>query len=90
MRFAYRRIVVGFHPLAKCGDNEEGMEAKQVVESLHHSFMKYEVVRTGSSLYPIISQMTNLTQNFVILVSMSSRMRISVDRVALAMSNKVA
>ncbi|KAL6221384.1 hypothetical protein ACLB2K_009135 [Fragaria x ananassa] len=37
------RIVVGFHPLAECGDNEEGVEAKQVVESLHHSFMKYEV-----------------------------------------------
>ncbi|XP_062010534.1 uncharacterized protein LOC133726913 isoform X1 [Rosa rugosa] len=36
-------IVVGFHPLAKCEDSEEGMEAKQVFESLHHSFMKYEV-----------------------------------------------
>ncbi|XP_024182603.1 uncharacterized protein LOC112187876 isoform X2 [Rosa chinensis] len=36
-------IVVGFHPLAKCEDSEEGMEANQVFESLHHSFMKYEV-----------------------------------------------
>lgn len=49
-----RRIVVGFHPLATCEDSEEGMEAKQVLESLQHTFIKYEVVRTGNSLYPII------------------------------------
>lgn len=37
------RIVVGFHPLATCEDSEEGMEAKQVLESLQHTFIKYEV-----------------------------------------------
>ncbi|XP_050378188.1 uncharacterized protein LOC126795384 [Argentina anserina] len=37
------RIVVGFHPLAKCEDGEEGTEAKNVFESLHHTFMKHEV-----------------------------------------------
>ncbi|BBH08590.1 Calcineurin-like metallo-phosphoesterase superfamily protein [Prunus dulcis] len=39
----YRRIVVGFHPLAICEDGEEGMGEKKVFESLQLIFMKFEV-----------------------------------------------
>lgn len=50
----YRRIVVGFHPLAICEDGEEGMGAKKVFESLQLIFMKFEVVRFFFFWYSLI------------------------------------
>ncbi|KAH7546200.1 hypothetical protein FEM48_Zijuj01G0175400 [Ziziphus jujuba var. spinosa] len=39
------RIAVGFHPLVVCEETDEGKEAKEVFETLHQTFMKFEVVR---------------------------------------------
>ncbi|XP_024022646.1 uncharacterized protein LOC21406290 isoform X3 [Morus notabilis] len=36
-------IVVGFHPLIACEDWDREMEASQVFETLHQTFMKFEV-----------------------------------------------
>ncbi|KAJ7955609.1 Calcineurin-like metallo-phosphoesterase superfamily protein [Quillaja saponaria] len=37
------RIVVGYHPLVVCGENEERMQAKQNFEYLHRVFRRFEV-----------------------------------------------
>ncbi|EEF38840.1 uncharacterized protein LOC8282509 [Ricinus communis] len=36
-------VVVGYHPVLVCEENNEKIEAKQVYEPLHHIFMKYGV-----------------------------------------------
>ncbi|XVF35532.1 hypothetical protein REPUB_Repub18cG0153900 [Reevesia pubescens] len=36
-------IVVGFHPLLACEENDDKMVAKQIHEPLHHLFMKFGV-----------------------------------------------
>ncbi|KAG2665126.1 hypothetical protein I3843_16G111800 [Carya illinoinensis] len=37
------RIVVGFHQLVACEENNEQMEAKQLYELLHHTFVRFGV-----------------------------------------------
>ncbi|GLT85375.1 hypothetical protein SLE2022_035660 [Rubroshorea leprosula] len=50
-------IVIGFHPLLPCEENNEQMEAKQIYEPLHHIFMKYGVnvyiSRQGCNCYAL-------------------------------------
>ncbi|XVF48445.1 hypothetical protein PTKIN_Ptkin03bG0190500 [Pterospermum kingtungense] len=43
------RIVVGFHPLVACQENEEQLIAKQIHEPLHRIFVKLGVVSEASS-----------------------------------------
>uniref|UniRef100_A0A2P2KID0 Uncharacterized protein n=1 Tax=Rhizophora mucronata TaxID=61149 RepID=A0A2P2KID0_RHIMU len=48
-----RVIVIGYHPVVVCEEDKEQIEAKQVHESLHHTFVKYRVVRSEDIQYVI-------------------------------------